>query len=172
MAPTGTDAVAATPDVVAELFDAYAPVVYRYARARLSEADAQDVVAEVFVIAWRRREEQVDHPAAWLLAVARRVMANQFRARDRQLALVGRLAGRRPAADDDETELTHELDLLRRALARLRPADREVVELLAAAELTTAEVAAVLGCTAAAAATRVHRARQRLARAYEAVEGR
>jgi RNA polymerase sigma-70 factor (ECF subfamily) len=171
-AATRADVAAATrADVVAALFDTHAPAVYRYARARLPEADAQDVVAEVFVIAWRRRDEQLDQPGAWLLAVARRVMANQFRARDRQLSLVGRLAERRPAADD-ETTLTLELDLLHRALARLRPADREVVELLAAAELTTAEVAVVLGCTTATAATRVHRARQRLARTYEAVDGR
>lgn len=171
--PAGArDAVEATrADVVAGLFAAHASAVYRYARARLSAADAQDVVAEVFAIAWRRRDEQLDQPRAWLLAVARRVMANQLRARDRQLALVGMLAGRR-TADDDETGLSLELDLLRRAMERLRPADREVVALLAAVELTTAEVAAVLGCSPATAATRVHRARQRLARAYEAVDGR
>lgn len=172
MTPGARDAVAATrADAVAALFAAHATVVYQYARARLPAADAQDVVAEVFAIAWRRSDEQLDQPRAWLLGVARRVMANQFRARDRQLALVGRLAGRRNPADDDAA-LSLELDLLRRALARLRPADREVVELLAAAELTTAEVAAVLGCSVATAATRVHRARQRLARAYEAVDGR
>jgi RNA polymerase sigma-70 factor (ECF subfamily) len=166
------DGVAATAaDAVAALFAEHARAVYQYARIRLAPADAQDVVAEVFAIAWRRHGERLDEPRAWLLGVARRVMANQFRARDRQLALVGRLAGR-PAPADDETALPLELDLLRRALARLRPADREVIELLAAAELTTAEVAAVLGCSPGAAATRVHRARLRLARTYEAVEGR
>lgn len=172
MAPGARDAATATrADAVAALFAAHATVVYQYARARLSPADAQDVVAEVFAIAWRRRDEQLEQPRAWLLGVARRVMANQFRARDRQLALVGRLAGRRGPVDD-ETALSLELDLLRRALARLRPADREVVELLAAAELTTAEIAVALGCSTAAAATRVHRARQRLARAYAVVDGR
>ena len=146
MASGARDAVAATSaDVVAALFAQHATAVYQYARIRLPAPDAQDVVAEVFAIAWRRRDERLDEPRAWLLGVARRVMANQFRARDRQLALVGRLAGHRRAADD-ETALPLELDLLRRALARLRPGDREVVELLAAAELTAAEIAAVLGC--------------------------
>lgn len=172
MGPGASDGVAATrADAVAALFAEHATAVYQYARVRLSPADAQDVVSEVFAVAWRRRDEPLDEPRAWLLGVARRVMANHLRARDRQLALVGRLAGRRARADD-ETALPLELDLLRRALARLRPADRDVIELLAAAELTTAEVAAVLGCSAATAATRVHRARRRLAQAYAAVEGR
>jgi RNA polymerase sigma-70 factor (ECF subfamily) len=42
-----------------------------------------------------------------------------------------------------------------------------VIALLAAAELSTAELAQVLGCTTATAATRVHRARRRLRAAYE-----
>ncbi|WP_249360075.1 RNA polymerase sigma factor [Promicromonospora citrea] len=79
----------------------------------------------------------------------------------------------RPAAattDPDGAALLGELDELRRALALLRPADREVIALLAAEELSTAEVAQVLGCTTATAATRVHRARRRLRAAYDQLD--
>ena len=46
---------------------------------------------------------------------------------------------------------------------RLGQADREVLRLAAWEELQPAEIAAVLGCSANAAAVRLHRARQRLA---------
>lgn len=60
--------------------------------------------------------------------------------------------------------------VIRQALARLRPADQEVLRLAAWEECTTAEIADVLGCTPNAAAVRLHRARARLRRAYAAVQ--
>ncbi|MFJ3404543.1 RNA polymerase sigma factor [Promicromonospora sp. NPDC090134] len=149
-----------------ELFATHARAVHRYARARLPAAEAEDVVAEVFAIVWRKGELP-DNPRAWLLAVARRVMANQARARQRRTALVERVRTHPAPAGADDVRLVGELDELRRAMDLLRPADREVIALLAAAELSTAEVAQVLGCTTAVAATRVHRARRRLRAAYE-----
>jgi RNA polymerase sigma factor (sigma-70 family) len=94
-------------------------------------------------------------------------MANQVRAQQRRIALVERVRAHPAPAGQDGARLVGELDELRRALALLRPADREVIALLAAAELSTPEVAQVLGCTTATAATRVHRARRRLRAAYE-----
>lgn len=155
-----------TPAHTEALFVAHASAVYRYARSRLPAAEAEDVVSEVFAIAWRKGELP-DNPRAWLLGVARRVMANQVRAQQRRNALVERVRAHPVPADQDGVRLVGELDELRRALALLRPADREVIALLAAAELSTAEVAQVLGCTTAMAATRVHRARRRLRAAYE-----
>lgn len=155
-----------TPAVTESLFVAHASAVYRYARSRLPAAEAEDVVAEVFAVAWRKGELP-DNPRAWLLGVARKVMANQVRAQQRRDALVERVRAHPAAAGQDGVRLVGELDELRRALALLRPADREVIALLAAAELSTPEVAQVLGCTTATAATRVHRARRRLRAAYE-----
>ncbi|MEV0895051.1 sigma-70 family RNA polymerase sigma factor [Promicromonospora sp. MEB111] len=155
-----------TPARTEELFATHARAVYRYARARLPAAEAEDVVAEVFAIVWRKGELP-DNPRAWLLAVARRVMANQARARQRRTALVERVRTHPAPAGADDVRLVGELDELRRAMDLLRPTDREVIALLAAAELSTAEVAQVLGCTTAVAATRVHRARRRLRAAYE-----
>lgn len=155
-----------TPARTEALFAAHAHGVYRYARSRLSAAEAEDVVAEVFAIAWRKGELP-DNPRAWLLAVARRVMANQLRAEHRRTALAERVRTHPSPTRQDDVHLVGELDELRRALDLLRPADREVIGLLAAAELSTAEVAQVLGCTTATAATRVHRARRRLRAAYE-----
>jgi RNA polymerase sigma-70 factor (ECF subfamily) len=155
-----------TPADTEELFATHARGVYRYARSRLPAAEADDVVAEVFAIAWRKGELP-DNPRAWLLGVARRVMANQVRAQHRRTALAERVRTHPAPPDQDDVRLVAELDGLRRALDLLRPADREVIALLAAAELATSEVAQVLGCTTATAATRVHRARRRLRAAYE-----
>ncbi|MEV0894759.1 sigma-70 family RNA polymerase sigma factor [Promicromonospora sp. NPDC050262] len=157
-----------TPEQTEALVDEHARAVHRYARTRLSAAEAEDVVAEVFLIAWRKGEIP-DEPRSWLLAVARRVLANQVRADRRRAALADR-AVRHPAPPgQDDARLVDELDLLHRALALLRPADREVVELLAAAELSTGELARVLGCSATTAATRLYRARRRLRAAYRTV---
>ncbi|MFC8798451.1 RNA polymerase sigma factor [Promicromonospora sp. NPDC057138] len=142
--------------------------MYRYARARLAAPEAEDIVAEVFLIAWRKGEVP-DEPRTWLLAIARRALANQVRGERRRAELTER-ALRHPAQPgQDDARLVDELDVLHRALTLLRPADREVVELLATAELSTGEVARVLGCSAASAATRIHRARRRLRAAYRTV---
>jgi RNA polymerase sigma-70 factor (ECF subfamily) len=166
--PRDLDAGPLTPAQTESLFADHARAVHRYARTRLGAAEAEDVVAEVFAIAWRKGEVP-DDPRAWLFAIARRVLANQVRAERRRTALAERTLRHPAAPGPDDARLVDELDVLRRALTLLRPADREVVELLAAAELSTAEVAGALGCTTASAATRVYRARRRLRAAYRTV---
>lgn len=167
--PVDVDAppAALTPSETEVLFATHARTVYRYARTRLSAADAEDVVAEVFAIAWRKGGLVPADPRAWLLGVARRVLANEVRAQRRRSALTERLFAHPAAAVPDGNRLVGELDELHRAMDRLRPADREVIALLAAAELTTAEFAEVLGCSPGSAATRAHRARRRLRTAYD-----
>ncbi|WP_255595210.1 RNA polymerase sigma factor [Cellulomonas sp. C5510] len=172
-ATPGADATDRRPVGAAHLEDLYAAharTVYRFARTRLDAVDAEDVVAEVFATVWRRGAPDLADPRAWLLAVARRVMANHIRSLGRRVALHDRLRALPPAVGEDGGALVDELYDLRRAIARLRPADREVIGLLAAAELSTAELASVLGCTPAGAATKVHRARRRLRAVYQALD--
>ncbi|WP_225997189.1 RNA polymerase sigma factor [Myceligenerans pegani] len=145
----------------------HAHVVHRYARVYLDPEDAEEVAAEVFAVAWRRGDEAPDHPRAWLLGVARRVVANHVRGRRRRLALLDRVGRAREPARAEQTALLEELDALRAALARLRPADRQVIALLGAEELTTGEIARVLGISPDAAAARVSRARRRLRAVYQ-----
>src|SRR6516164_5746133 len=74
------------------LFRGHHLAVHRYALRRVGERAADDVVAETFLVAWRRHEEIVGDPLPWLLGVARRVCANQLRASVRQASLGRRLA--------------------------------------------------------------------------------
>ena len=79
-----------------ELFTAHAADVYAFALRRSSPSTAEDVVSETFLVAWRRLDSVPDTPKPWLLAVARRVLANQRRSNGRQSALRSRLGARDP----------------------------------------------------------------------------
>lgn len=144
---------------LAELFAAHGRAVYAFARRRAAAADADEVVSETFLVAWRRLDDLPDQPLPWLLGVARRCLANQARGDARQTALRARLATVRDTAAPDRAVSPE----VHTALARLSPADRDAITLLAWEGLTPAEVAAALGCTRAAVYLRLHRARRRLA---------
>jgi len=144
-----------------QLFAAHGRAVFAYARRRASAADADDVVAETFLVAWRRIDDVPEEPRPWLLGVARRCLANLDRGQARQSALRLRLAST-PSVDSMSVE-SHD-DEVRRALDQLSPAEREVVMLLAWDGLTPDEAAVVLGCSRAAVYLRLHRARRRLGR--------
>ena len=142
------------------IFDAtYAPIV-AYVRRRAAAGDVDDVVAEVFTVAWRRLDDVPlgDRTLPWLYGTARRVLANHRRGGVRRLRLVDRLQRepappRQPSAHD-ETALV--------ALGSLSAKDQEVLRLAAWEGLGTGEIAVALGCTANAAALRLSRARARL----------
>src|SRR5215468_3332589 len=95
------------------LFEAHHSDLVAYCGWRAGSAsDAQDVVAEVFLTAWRRLDDVPGGDAArvWLYATARRMLANQRRARRRRAALVERLAleSAQEPSDAPEEYLVHE----------------------------------------------------------------
>src|SRR5262249_33967251 len=128
-------------------------------------ADAADVVAETFLVAWRRLDDVPagDETRPWLLGVARRVLANQRRGelRRRQLgerlrADVARLVPANVATVDETAARVRE------AVGRLSDDDREFVLLATWEGLEPGEIARVMGIGSGAARTRLHRARSRL----------
>src|SRR5688572_10640433 len=122
-----------------ELFTAYAADVYAFALRRSSPSMAEDVVSETFLVAWRRLDSVPDTPKPWLLAVARRVLANQRRSNGRQSALRSRLGASEPnplrTADVEQSGDAAVLG----ALAELAPADRDAITLIAWDGLTAEE---------------------------------
>lgn len=134
----------------------YGPL-WAYARRRVPADDVDDVVAEVFATAWRRLEDiPAEAALPWLYGVGHRTIANVRRSRSRRLRLVERLAAQAP------THITAEGPEVIDALARLRPRDREVLRLAGWEQLDASDIAAVLGCSANAAALRLSRARKKL----------
>ena len=144
------------------LFARHYPAVYGYAARRVGRDEAGDAAAEVFTVAWRRIGRVPAEPEAlpWLYAVSRKVVANQERSVRRRLRLEAKAAVSPSAAVPAPGPAALDVEA---ALRRLGTADRELLRLAAWEELQPAEIAAVLGCTANAAAVRLHRARQRLA---------
>src|SRR5688500_7378908 len=121
------------------LFEAHYPRVEAYARRRCARlADAEDVVAETFTVAWRRFHDIPPEPLPWLYGVARKVLANHRRGQRRWASLLDRL--RREPADVATPSDTGEP--VRIALARLRPPDQEVLRLSAWEDLGAQEIGA------------------------------
>jgi RNA polymerase sigma factor (sigma-70 family) len=150
------------------LFASYSSDIVAYCGWRAGSAsDAQDAVAEVFLIAWRRLDElpEGDAGRVWLYATARRVIANQRRSSRRRVALHERLAletaSVQPPSSDREETLVHE------ALRRVGARDREVLLLAEWEGLSPAQIAAVLGCLTVTARGRLHRARRRFRTVFE-----
>ncbi|HEY8472168.1 MAG TPA: sigma-70 family RNA polymerase sigma factor [Natronosporangium sp.] len=153
------------------LYAAHYPDVVRYGLRRLGELDASTELAqEVFVVAWRRRNQVPDRGLPWLYGVARKLLANEWRARrSRPVPLPA--AGPEPPPVDAESDLVAMVTDLRAALATLSESDQEILRLVGWEQLTVAEAAVVLDCSRAVAAVRLHRARRRLAAALEPVPG-
>jgi RNA polymerase sigma-70 factor (ECF subfamily) len=139
--------------------------VSAYVLRRTTPAEAEDVVAETFLVAWRRLDELPDEPRPWLLGIARRVLANQRRATGRRHALVERVAG----VPESEQEPPARPAVLE-ALAGLSETDRELLLLVAWDGLSVSEAAIALGCTRTAAKVRLHRARRRFRGGLERLE--
>ena len=136
--------------------------------------DADDVAAETFAVAWRRRHELPDGDAArlWLLGTARRVIANQRRSNGRLGRLrekVGSSVVVAPKVPDPADVAVARSDgSLRRALAKLSESDRELLLMRAWDGLAVADIASVLDITPNAASVRLTKARTKLATALGA----
>jgi RNA polymerase sigma factor (sigma-70 family) len=137
------------------------PRLTAYARRHVAPDEVHDVVAETFLVAWRRWDDVTDPPIAWLLATARKVVGNQRRARDRRRALHDRLAllGSAAASADDAGLVADDRSAALGALAALPEQQREALLLLAWDGLTPDQAAAVLGVRPGTFRVRVHRAR-------------
>ena len=139
--------------------------VRSYARRRAPESMVDDVVAETFLVAWRRIDDLPDDARPWLLGVARKTLSTQLRSARRRSSLVEKLsAAELPAAfsqvDGPDTGLIG-------ALQRLSATDQEVLALAAWEDLRPREAAVVLGVSPAWYRVRLHRAKRRLMRELE-----
>jgi RNA polymerase sigma factor (sigma-70 family) len=160
---------APTPDRKAtfrRMYDENYRPIMAYARRRVEGAEADDIVADTFLVAWRRMEEIPggDLTLPWLYGVARRVLSDSRRSgrrRDRLVRKLGRLWGRADVVAPAD-EVVEDQDIVWQALDRLRPHDRELLRLAEWEQLTHAQLALVFGCSVNAVTIRLHRALRRL----------
>ncbi|WP_199183116.1 RNA polymerase sigma factor [Cryobacterium sp. Y29] len=143
--------------------------VRRYLHRRTDAATADDVIGDTLLVCWRRLDEVPDDALPWAIVVARQCLSNARRAERRRARLIGRIIAidPPPAAAEESSAAstvdgTAEAARLTAALAGLRRNDAEILRLWAWDELTSPQLAVVLGISANAAAIRLHRAKARL----------
>jgi RNA polymerase sigma-70 factor (ECF subfamily) len=146
------------------LFRTHVAAVHAYALRRSDAGTADDVVADTFLVAWRRLDRVPEDALPWLYAVARRCLANRLRSGRRQMRIAPEAPPAADATADVYEQRTQARELLV-ALAGLPPKEREALQLCAWEGLSPSDAARVVGCTAAAFRVRLHRARRRLAEA-------
>jgi RNA polymerase sigma-70 factor (ECF subfamily) len=148
-----------------ELFGDHYPAVARYVMARgFQAADADDLIAATFEVAWRRLDAVPDGEEAlpWLLSTARNFARNADRKAHRERTLVNGLARAAPRWTEADLDQRAEWNGVRLALAQLRPVDRDLILLVAWDGLSPTSAGSVLGLLPVTARSRLHRARQRL----------
>jgi RNA polymerase sigma factor (sigma-70 family) len=146
------------------LYEEAAPAVARYAARRVAAADVHDVVAETFLVAWRRFDDVPSDSLPWLFGTARKVIANRRRSESRRRALDARLTtelASSPAQEPPSTGVDRELLT---AIAELPDSEREAFVLVAWDGLDPERAAQAAGCRAGTFRMRLHRARRRLER--------
>lgn len=146
----------------ARAYAQYLPAVSGYLFRRVERQHVEDLAADVFAIAWRKRASVAEgEELPWLYRIAANVVANHRR---KQASGASLLAALRPADSAPSAEEIVVADAsLAAAWRRLRPAEREVLALALVEDLPPAELAVVLGVSVNAASIRVHRARTKLA---------
>lgn len=159
------------------LFDAHEEAMRAYCFRRLGPDDANDAVAEVFLVAWRRidRSPAGDEARLWLYGIARNVVHNARRSERRSHRLTARLAGVRQHPDPGpEPQVVRRAEdrMLLEAVDRLAPMERELLRLKTWEELSAADIAGVVGLSVRAVESRLSRIRKKLAKWLDAPASR
>ncbi len=166
------------PDAFGELFERHALELHRFLSRRIGDL-ADDLLAELFVTAFERRgsyRAELGDARPWLYGIAanlvrrhHRAEATRYRALARvPLAAVVPDASAHAVASADAAAVRPRLA---EALAELKPADRDVLLLLAWAQLDHAEVAEALGIPLGTVRSRLHRARHQLRPILDDLQG-
>ena len=151
-------------DRLEALFSNYASDVLAYGMRRgASRVDAEDMMIETFVVCCRHLDGMPDPGLPWLIAVARRVLANQRRSRSRRSTLLEKIQRHSDRIESPSDFPEHMADEeLMGAVRKLSAVDRESLFLVAWEGLTHEEAAQVAGCSRSAFTRRFRHARRQL----------
>lgn len=150
------------------VFERHYGPIHRYVCRRLGASAADDVTAETFVVAFRRRAfydpAQAD-ARPWLFGIAANLIRHHHRAERRQLRAYARMPFERDIAEDDIDARIDDRTrgaIVARALAELREGDREILLLHAWADLSYEQIARALNVPVGTVRSRLSRARRRI----------
>ena len=137
-------------------------MAYRYAS---NPSEAEDIAQDALLRAWRRRStlREADRRNQWLATIVRNEAFRQHaRVRPDPIATIETQEG----AEDAQVVGTVERADLHAALDRLSDKDRQLLELRYNEDLTQSAIARRLGIPEGTVKVRLHRARNKLRRAY------
>ena len=157
-------------EAFAALFERHARVVGSFAAQRVGSLIAEDIVAETFLVAFRRRADyDLDHANArpWLLGIAVNIIKRHRGTEARHWRELHRSAAvATPIAPNDFDEVDRRADAARTArellprIRRLRAHDRDTLLLYATGELSYDEIARALGVPVGTVRSRLNRVRR------------
>ncbi len=141
--------------------------VFRFIlRFTRDEANAEDILADVFLDVWRQagRFEGRSAVSTWLLSIARFKALSQVRKRTEAALDEDYAAGIADEADDPEIEVAKrdKRAALRKCLEKLSSEHREMIELVYYHEKSVEDVAEIVGIPTGTVKTRLFYARQKL----------
>jgi RNA polymerase sigma factor (sigma-70 family) len=163
------------PDRFTAVYDRYFHDIHRYIAGRLDTQVADDIAAETFLIAFRKRDRFDPARGAlrpWLFGIATTQVAQHRRVETRHYRALAR-TGPTPAADSHENRVVTWVTAegfhphLARALAALPQKERDVVLLVALSQFSHEEVAQALGIPYGTVGSRLSRARKKLRAALQ-----
>lgn len=167
------------PERFTAIYDRYFPAVHRYVAGRLGPQIADDLAAETFLIAFRKRGDFDARRGAlrpWLFGIATNLVADHRRAETRRYRALARAGAERPVASGPEDRVVRSVTAegmqprLARALAALSQGERDVVLLVALNGFAHDEVAQALGIPYGTVGSRLSRARTKLRAALDLEE--
>jgi RNA polymerase sigma factor (sigma-70 family) len=156
------------PEVFEEIFERHGASVWAYVRRRIGPDATEDVVADTFLVAFRRRERfdpGYESARPWLLGIATNLIRRRLRDERAYLDRIRHVAA---TAAIDETPDVERIDAERmrpalvEALMSLSPEDRDTFLLVSVGELSYSEAADALGIPIGTVRSRIHRARSLL----------
>ncbi|WP_433243218.1 RNA polymerase sigma factor [Streptosporangium sp. CA-135522] len=158
------------PERFGVVFDRYFDTIHRYVHMRLGESAADDIAAETFLRAFRVREHYDIarlSARAWLYGIASNLVADHRRNEARRYRALARSAESSTVASHDERVVQRVSAAIMQpqlasGLARLSAGDRDVLLLVACAQLSYEEVADALAIPRGTVGSRLNRARKKL----------
>lgn len=141
----------------------YFPRAVAVAHALAGSRTAEDIAQEAFAAAFRRWDE-LEHPERWLF----RVVANRSRSMLRRSYAEARALRRLDRGAEATVELDEPTEEFWAVVRKLPRRQAQTVALMFIEDLSTGEVARVLGCSETTVRVHLHRARLRLAERFEA----
>lgn len=147
------------------LYRRHYQAVRSFVRRRVAGEAVDEMVVDVFTVAWRRLDAVPPEPEArlWLLGVARRCVSQHRRSGIRRFRLLQRLEHERSSPDQSGPGADDPLaGRVADAMRKLRQRDAEVLRLVLWDGLSHVEASRVLGCSPNAVELRLRRARARL----------